>query len=58
MMSQMWKVCPRGEERSHLFACLFLCRLPREIWVLLTKVDQKDPKSWQSRQTSYGPCIP
>ncbi len=45
LMSQMLEICPRGEEKSHLFACLFLCRLPREIRVLLTKVDHKDPKA-------------
>ncbi len=45
LMSQMLEICPRGEERSHLFACLFLRRLPREIRVLLTKVDHKDPKA-------------
>jgi hypothetical protein len=44
-MSQMLEICPRGEERSQLFACLFLRRLPREIRVLLTKVDDKDPKA-------------
>jgi hypothetical protein len=57
MMSQMLEVCPVGEKRSHTFACLFLRRLPREILVLLTKVDHKDLKSWQSRRTSCGPCI-
>jgi hypothetical protein len=41
----MLEICPRGEERSHLFACLFLRRLPREIRVLLNKVDRKDPKA-------------
>jgi hypothetical protein len=41
----MLEICPRGEERSHLFACLFLRRLPREIRVLLTKVVHKDPKA-------------
>jgi hypothetical protein len=45
LMSQMLEICPRGEERSHLFACLFLRRLPREIRVLLNKVDHKDPKA-------------
>jgi hypothetical protein len=45
LMSQMLEICPRGEEKSHLFACLFLRRLPREIWVLLTKVDYEDPKA-------------
>ncbi len=45
LMSQMLEICPRGEEKSLLFACLFLRRLPREIRVLLTKVDHKDPKA-------------
>jgi hypothetical protein len=45
LMSQMLEICPRGEEKSHLFACLFLRRLQREIRVLLTKVDHKDPKA-------------
>jgi hypothetical protein len=45
LMSQMLEICPRGEERSHLFACLFLRRLPREIRVLLNEVDHKDPKA-------------
>jgi hypothetical protein len=45
LMSQMLEICPRGEERSHQFACLFLRRLPREIRVLLTKVDHKDPEA-------------
>jgi hypothetical protein len=44
-MSQMLEICPRGEEKSHLFACLFLRRLRREIRVLLTKVHHKDPKA-------------
>ncbi len=44
LMSQMLEICPSGEEKSHLLACLFLRRLPREIQVLLTKVDHKDPK--------------
>jgi hypothetical protein len=34
----------RGEEKTNLFACIFLQRLPREIRVLLVRVDHKDPK--------------
>jgi hypothetical protein len=45
LMSKMLEICPRGEEKSHLYACLFLRRPPREIRVLLTKVDHKDPKA-------------
>jgi hypothetical protein len=44
MMAAMLEMCPRGEEKTNLFACLFLQRLPREIKVLLSCVDHKDPK--------------
>jgi hypothetical protein len=45
MMAAMLEVCPRGEEKTNLFACFFLQRLPREIRVLLARVDHKDPKA-------------
>jgi hypothetical protein len=45
MMAAMLEVCPRGEEKTNRFACLFLQRLPREIRVLLARVDHKDPKA-------------
>jgi hypothetical protein len=58
-MSQMLETCPRGEERSQLFACLFLRRLPREIWVLLTKGDHKDPKgARRAGGRALGPAHP
>jgi hypothetical protein len=44
MMAAMLETCPRGEEKTNLFACVFLQRLPREIRVLLARVDHKDPK--------------
>jgi hypothetical protein len=44
MMAAMLEMCPRGEEKTNLFACLFLQRLPRELRVLLSRVDHKDPK--------------
>jgi hypothetical protein len=44
MMAAMLEMCPRGEEKTNLFACLFLQRLPREIRVLLSRVDHKEPK--------------
>jgi hypothetical protein len=52
MMAAMLEFCPRGEEKTNLFACLFLQRLPREIRVLLARVDHKDPKA--RRRTSCG----
>jgi hypothetical protein len=30
MMAAMLEMCPRGEEKTNLFSCLFLQRLPRE----------------------------
>jgi hypothetical protein len=44
MMAAMLETCPRGEEKTNLFACIFLQRLPREIRVLLARVVHKDPK--------------
>jgi hypothetical protein len=44
MMAAMLEMCPRGEEKTNLFACLFLQRLPCEIRALLSRVDHKDPK--------------
>jgi hypothetical protein len=44
LMAEMLEICLRGEEKTELFACLFLQRLPREIRVLLARVDHKDPK--------------
>jgi hypothetical protein len=35
MITAMLEFCPRGEEKTNLFACLFLQRLPKEIRVLL-----------------------
>ncbi len=47
MMAAMLETCPRGEEKTNLFACIFLQRLPREIRVLLARVDQsKIPEFW------------
>jgi hypothetical protein len=40
----MAAICPRGEEKTDLFTCLFLQQLPREIRILLADADHKDPK--------------
>jgi hypothetical protein len=45
LMAAMLETCPRGEEKTNLFACIFLQRLPREIRVLLAKTAHKDPKT-------------
>ncbi len=62
LMAAMLETCPRGEEKTNLFACIFLQTLPREIRVLLAKADHKDPKTlatqadelWALHDTSNG----
>jgi hypothetical protein len=53
LMAAMLEICPRGEEKTELFACLFLQRLPREIRVLLSEVDHKDPKALAAQADRY-----
>jgi hypothetical protein len=45
LMAAMLEICPRGEEKTELFACLYLQRLPRELRILLARADHKDPKA-------------
>jgi hypothetical protein len=53
MMAVMLEImCPRGKEKTNLFVFLFLQSLPREIRVLLSRVDHKDPKLMLC-----GPCM-
>jgi hypothetical protein len=49
LMAAMLEICPRGEEKTTLFACMFLQRLPRELRVLLARVDHQDPKELAER---------
>jgi hypothetical protein len=44
LIAAMLESCQRGEEKTDLFACLFLQRLPLEIRILLADADHKDPK--------------
>jgi hypothetical protein len=44
LMEVMLEVCPRGEEKTELFTCLFLQHLPRELRILLARANHKDPK--------------
>jgi hypothetical protein len=45
LMAAMLEICPRGEEKTELFACLFLKRLPSKLRILLARADHKDPKA-------------
>jgi hypothetical protein len=45
MLSEMVRLCPRGQENSVFFTYCFLHRLPRELRVLLTDVDHNDRRA-------------
>jgi hypothetical protein len=45
LMAAMLEICPRDEEKTELFACLFLQWLPRELRLLLAKANHKDSKA-------------
>jgi hypothetical protein len=53
LMAEMLEICPRGKEKSGAVCLLFLQRLPREIRVLLAKVDHKDPKELAEQTDHY-----
>jgi hypothetical protein len=55
LMAAMLETCPRGEEKTNLFTCIFLQRLPWEIRVLLAKADTRTRRRWPHRRTSCGP---
>jgi hypothetical protein len=42
MLAEMLEFCPARESSTAVFACLFLQRLPHEIWVLLSEDDPAD----------------
>jgi hypothetical protein len=47
LIAAMLEICPRGEEKTDLFACLFLQKLPRE----RTRT-RRIPRPWLSRLMS------
>jgi hypothetical protein len=49
LMNQMLEICPRGEERNKFFLFLFLQRLPKELRVMLTEEDLKEPRDLASK---------
>jgi hypothetical protein len=42
LLSEMLRLCPRGQENNAFFNCLFLNKLPRELRVLLARIDMAD----------------
>jgi hypothetical protein len=54
-MVAMLEICPRDEESTNLFACLFLQRLPRKIGVIWLQ-DHKNPKTLaeEADSTPFG----
>jgi hypothetical protein len=49
-----WRFAVGVKIRRRLFTCLFLQRLPREIIVLLARVDHKDPKALAQQADELG----
>jgi hypothetical protein len=44
LLAEMLRFCPRGEENSFFFNCLFLQKLPRELRVLLSEAYKADKR--------------
>ena len=44
LMHQKLELYPKGDETATLFQCLFLRRLPADLWVLLAHVDHSNLK--------------
>jgi hypothetical protein len=49
LMNQMLEICPRGEKKNKFFLFLFLQRLPKELRVMLTEEDLKEPRDLASK---------
>jgi hypothetical protein len=49
LLAEMLRFCPRGEENSVFFNCLFLQKLPREMRVLLSEADMADKRLLSER---------
>jgi hypothetical protein len=49
LLAEMIWICPRGEENSVFFNCLFLQKLPRELRVLLSEADMADKRLLSGR---------
>jgi hypothetical protein len=44
LMSHMLELCPRGKKKNKFFLFLFMQRLPKELRVMLTEEDLKEPR--------------
>jgi hypothetical protein len=49
LLAEMIRICPRGEENSVFFNCLFLQKLPRELRVFLSEADMADKRLFSGR---------
>jgi hypothetical protein len=49
LLAEMLRYCPRGEENSVFFNCLFLQKLPRELRILLSEADMADKRLFSER---------
>jgi hypothetical protein len=53
LMSHMLELCPRGEEKNKFFLFLFMQRLPKELRVMLTEEDHKEPRDLATKADQH-----
>jgi hypothetical protein len=57
MMAAMLEYCPRGEEKTNLFACLFCRGCPERLGCCWPESTTRILRPWPSRRTSCGPFM-
>jgi hypothetical protein len=54
LLAKMLRLCPRGQENSAFFNCLFLNKLPRELRILLSEADMADKQALGARADLFA----
>ncbi len=52
LLAKMLRRCPRGQENSAFFNCLFLYKLPSKVRILIAEDDMADRQAWGARVDS------
>jgi hypothetical protein len=55
LLTEMLRLCPRGQENNAFFNCLFLNKLPRELRILLSEAEMVDKQALGARADSSPP---
>jgi hypothetical protein len=54
LLAEMLRLCPRGQENSAFFNCLFLNKLPRELPILLLEAEMADKQALGARADLFA----